>query len=145
MPLVGRVVLRCAGDRRKRRVDVDHRVIEEERLVLVMLDKIQGVVADDVRPVLPLRVLRYLAVLKDMWVLVARRVVARALGDAVLGEPEPARPRVFVLARELPFADDAGRVARVLGDMAKRPLAPIQSRGQDVVPPVVLAGHEGDA
>lgn len=134
-----RIPVRAVGRRLKRVVGEDHRVIEEERLLLVFGNEFQGEVVDQLRAVLAVVEVFFDAVVFQIRVRIARRA-ARLLPEAGLVEPEVLR-RIDLMP-ELPFAANSGGIARVLHEMPEGCLRAQQRAKVDVVPHVVAPRHE---
>ena len=133
-----------------------HRPIHEERVVLVLLavQEVYDVVAEDVLAVLALGIVSVLAVLVDDGVLVSGPLLLRVVRvpDAELIEsrvldPLPLRAHLRhlvgrIVGVELPLAGYAGVVARVRHQVPESNLVRLHQAESDVVAEVVLAGHQ---
>jgi hypothetical protein len=115
------------------------RVIKKERLVLLARDKINRVVAHDVRPVFVVLVVVGFAVHLQTWVLVAIGP-AIELPQAVFIKAKVPRP--FEAVAELPLARDARRVAVGLHDIAKGRLRGIEMSEVRVIAAIAHAAHQ---
>src|SRR5690606_629591 len=100
--------------RLKRPVRKNHRIIREERLVFVALDKVAKKVADQIRAVLAVVVVDFLAVDFQPRIRITARPAAE-LPKAKLIEAELIR--CGDSAFELPLPGDAGGVTRLLENL----------------------------
>ena len=139
---LGRQVIGTIGRRIVGRVRQHHRVIEEERPVLLTRDEVEGVVVDDVGSVFVLLEVDLLPVDFQAWVTVATGTPVQ-LPEAVLLEAEEGG--AFEVVAQLPFPDHAGGVTGVLEEVPERPLLGIEVSEAGVVALVVQAGHQRHA
>ena len=141
---VGRV--RCGVERA---VGKDHRVVDEEGLLLVCVDEVANEVGADLGAILAIRVLLFFPVEFE------QRVDEAPIesGSTFLGTtPAGMLPKTgffeakvlwrILLLAQLPFAGDCGGVTRCLELVGKGGLSSVQHAELNVIADIVLPGHD---
>ena len=127
----------------------DHRVVDEEGLLLVCVDEVANEVGADLGAVLAIRVLLFFPVEFEQRVDEAPvEGGSTFLGTSAAGMlPETGFLKTKVLRSvlflaQLPFAGDRGDVTRCLELMGEGGLSSVQHAELNVIPDIVLPGHD---